>query len=1204
MKKFFYKLVSSIAIMSTLIGISLTSVAQTTDEPIITFKTNIYENNGELNQFSIVIGTVDSCNYVDVDCGFGKVEYVVDPSNFNADTQEIEGTLIDCKVSSEGIVKIYGDASKIDYLNASGCYISWIEFPTLTNMSILDLSHNELKGLDLSHMTNLAALYLSDNTFTAETPLIVGANKPKLNILELSIIEHIDPTFDISDYPELVSFDGYHNRGLKKLDPTGCPELLRLTLDVTDVETLDVSKNSKLMILNISDTRITNIDVSKNPYLTQFYCSHRGSINNEYKLTTLDVTNNPELVYLFCSGNKLTTLDISKCPKLVTISATDNYLTSLDVSNNPELYIVEIDQNCLDFATLPFDPGVWNTYYYGQRNFEIEKSYLSGTTLDFSSRILREGTTTEVALYAVSEDSPESPSLLDESYFSYADGKITLNKTYEDSVYVAFANSAFPDAILRTNKFLVKDADNYGKPSKVFSFSTSILPGNDVSFGIGVQGATTEKPIDFLVNFGDGNQKTFTATSDIPPTVANVTGTKAGYGSIEVYAPEGVMITAIETKNITMYNADVTALSGLRHLHLINAGLYNIDLSMNRCLRSLDLSGSNLSTLSLEGNTGSYAKNVLSNINLSNNKLSSLTLNDMRAIRNLNISNNQLSELDLSYGDYVENINISHNVFTELDLTYCAALKRIDVSHNSLSSITMPANNILEYFACNNNLFTIENLPVHGNLDETSYIYAPQADYQIATKGPGADLSSQNRVINGKGTIYTWKTINGTPLTEGIDYTIENGVTKFINIEVGNIYCEMTNPAYPAFIGNNVFKTTVIEAAGMPTNLVATFNTINDGDAVTLSLAAATAGTALYIDWNGDNNVTQYLLGSTYRLFSATTKANTTVNVYTYEPDEHITVFSMTGAKLSSFDGSKLINAINVSVNNADLSEIILPKSTVLSELSLDGNKFSSFDLSEYPSLRTIAMSENALTSIDLSRNSQLEVVSISNNQLSDITLNNTKIWALYLSGNNFSEINLDGVPNVSQLDLSTNKLSNLNVENLSKLNVMSLSNNNFTFNTLPLPKNYAVYYYYNQAPINVTAVDGVVDLSDQAVIDNTVTEYRWFIGTPELNDEGALEGEELIIDTEYTIENGVTTFLNSFDNIMCVMTNSKFPGLYLYTNLMDVVSGGVESIEIDNDNSSVKYYNLQGVEVDSTNLNKGIYIKVQGNKSTKVIVK
>lgn len=396
-----------------------------------------------------MLGGTEPEQYIDIDCGFGKVEYVLEQAVYVDSTASITGTFIQCQVSSEGIVKIYGDADKIDYINASGCYIEWIDLSKLTKLDYLDLSHNELKSLDLTNMTELSALYLSDNAFTAETPLIIGGNKPNLRILEVSIVDHMDQSFNLSDYPALVSFDGYHNMSLNKLDPTGCPELLRLTLDVTNVETLDVSKNPNLMILNISDTRITSIDVSKNPYLTQFYCTHQGSINNEYKLSSLDVTNNPELVYLFCAGNKLTSLDVSKCTKLITLIATDNYISSIDVSNNPALYIFEINKNCLDFATLPLPSNMWNTYYYQQRNFDIVKSCAEGTSFDFSSKVLREGTTTEAALYAVSEVSG-STTLLDASYYSYENGVFTVNTAYEDSVYIAFANTAFPEAIMRT----------------------------------------------------------------------------------------------------------------------------------------------------------------------------------------------------------------------------------------------------------------------------------------------------------------------------------------------------------------------------------------------------------------------------------------------------------------------------------------------------------------------------------------------------------------------------------------------------------------------------------------------------------------------------------------------------------------------------------------------------------------------------------
>lgn len=1236
MKHLFKTLAMRTLLLLSIFGFSNVAMAQTTDEPIITFKTNIYDTYGESNQFSLVIGSVDSAQYVDVDCGFGKIEYEVQPAYLDS-LNQMGGTLISCQVSSDGIVKIYGDPAQIDYFNASGCYISSIEFNGCDNLIILDLTHNELKSLDLSNMPNLQAIYISDNTFSAETPLVIGKNKPNLTILEMNTIEHLDPEFNLSDYPNLMSFDGYHNMGLKKCDPTGCPNLMRLTLDVTDVESVDVSKNPYLTVLNVSNTKVTSLDVSNNPYLLELYCDHVGSYNNEYKLTSLDVTNNPSLKYLFCAGNKLTSLDLSKCPELITLSATSNYLSSIDVSQNPNLYIVEINNNCFDFVTLPADPGTWNTYYYGQRNFPVEKSYKVGTAFDYTSRVIREGTTTDAVLYSVSESSPESPTLVDASYYTYENGVMTINQIPEDSVYIAFANDAFPDAILRTDKFKIKSEDEYGDSIKAFSFTSGAANGTQLSFGIGIEGATPENPIDFYVSLGDSKPTLFTATTSGVPAAPNVVGTKNGYGSFEVWVKEGTALTAIDIKDIPMYSADVTKSATLRTLNIVNAGLYAIDLTWNRCLTSLNLSGNNFSSLSLEGNNGYYAKNALRDINLSNNKLTDLTLNNVQAIKNLDLSNNQLTTIDLSDADYILTVNLSNNQFETLDFTYCSIMTRLDVSHNKLTSIVMPTECSLEYFACNNNNFTIETLPLHGDLSDENYIYAPQSDLYIPTKGPGIDLSKQNRVINGVGTVYTWKDASGKTLVDGVDYINNNGNMKFVNIEVGEIVCEMSNAAFPGFSGDKVFKTTPILAAGMPTNEIASFTTVNDGDAVTLSLAATQPNTAIYIGWDGNENLSQYLLGTTYQLFDATTKAGVDVKVYTYEPEEKVSVFSMSGATLSSCDMSKLTDAINVSVTNAGLSEIVLPQSANFKETALDGNAFTAFDASKFPNLTTLSLNDNQLTTLDVTGNPNLQVLSAANNLLSEIKLNNDKIWALYLDHNNFSEIALDGVPNVSQFTITNNLLSEINVEKLSQLKVLSLTGNNFTFKTLPEVKsNYIVYYYSNQAPVEVTpTAEGVIDLSDQAMVDSTATVYRWFLGTPVFNDYGELEGEELNSDStvvEYTIENGVTTFLKDFEGVICVMTNAKFPSLYLYTNLMDVTAGmeciisdnASSLILIDGNNITVKSAAPNGTAVNLVSINgasiattaiadgsasfnnvaKGIYIVTIGNESHKVAVK
>lgn len=1234
MKSIIRTLARRIAPVLSMMVMSSAAFAQTTDEPAITFKTNIYDSYGESNQFSLVIGTVDAGQYIDIDCGYGKIEY--ETSQAVADSlSQISGTLINCQVSEEGIVKIYGDATQIDYFNASGCYISWIEFASPESIDVLDLTHNELQSLDLSGMTNAQAIYLSDNTFCEATPLKIGGNKPKLRILEINTIDYMDESFNLSDYPALISFDGYHNLGLKKCDPSGCPELMRLTLDVTPVETIDVTANPNLLILNVSNTKITSLDVSKNQYLTELYCDHSGSYNNEYKIESLDITNNPELVHLFCSGNKLTSLDISKCPKLVTLAVTDNYLTTLDVSNNPALYVVEINKNCFDFATLPLDPGTWNTYYYGQRNLPTERSYKVGTTFDYSQRVLREGGITDALLYSVSESNPETPVAVDASYYTYADGVLTVNEIPSDSVYIAFANSLFPDELLRTDKFKIKSESNYGKNTKAFTFTTSVADGNPMSFAIGVQGATAENPVEFYVNFGDNNLKTFTATTTGVPETANVTGTRTGYGTIEVYVKEGNDLSAIETIDIPMYSADVTASASLRNLHLVNAGLYSLDLSWNRCLESLNLSGNKLSVFSLAGANGSYEKNALGNINLSNNQLTELTLNNLKAIKNIDLSNNKLTDIDLSDADYILTANLSHNAFETLDFTYCSIMTDLDVSHNNLTSIVMPTECGLEHFACNDNQFTIETLPEHGNLADENYIYAPQADIIIPTKGPGIDLSDQNRIINGVGTTYTWKDASGNILTEGTDYTNNGGNMVFKNIEVGQIVCEMTNPAFPRFTGDNVLKTTAIEAAGMPTNVIATFSTTTDGEEVSLSLAAAKAGTAVYIGWDGNENLSQYLLGTTYRLFTAETKAGVDVKVYTYEPDEKISVFSMTGASLSACDMSLLTDAICINISEAGLSEIKLPESTSLQELFLEGNNFTAFDLSKFTGLKQLSLNKNSLTSLDLTPCQSLELASASYNSLSDVKINNPKMWALYLDNNNLSEIALDGAPAITQLSLTHNLLSQINLDVLPSLRVLALGNNYFTFKTLPLPKStYSVYYYANQAPIDVTVNDGVIDLSDQRLVDGTETVYRWFLDYPTENEEGELEGEELIIDTEYTLAEGVTTFLQTFDGVMCVMTNEVLPNVYIYTNLIDVVAAGIENVTANASTDgitvtaahnsitvkaaeagiAINLYNMNGVLLNSdvttagettiSNVESGIYVLTVGNHSYKVLVK
>jgi hypothetical protein len=577
---------------------------------------------------------------------------------------------------------------------------------------------------------------------------------------------------------------------------------------------------------------------------------------------------------------------------------------------------------------------------------------------------------------------------------------------------------------------------------------------------------------------------------------------------------------------------------------------------------------------------------------------------------------------------------------TELDLSDCDVLTDVNVSNNQLTSITLPET--IESLDIRNNQMTYASLPARSEV--SNYLYAPQSDVVIPTKGPGIDLSDYNP--DGK-TTYTWKRTDGNAIVEGTDLTCEGGKTHFINTKMGDVYCEMTNSDFTDFTGDNVLKTTNIEAADMPTNVIATFTTLVDDEEATLTLTGAKQGTAVYVDWNGNSDdLAQYVLGTSYTNFYATTKAGVNVKVYSYDDVDNVTVFSLRNVSLSDVDGSKMKQLINFTVTEAGtegkLTDIKLPQSEGLGELVIQNSQLTDINFAQYPKLYTLILANNKLTSADLSTNKNLTYASLAGNELTSFTADNSLIWGLDLGTNKLQSVDLSKLPKLQQLSLYGNELSSVDVDGLSNLRVLYLDHNKFTFTTLPAIKSdYAIYTYSNQAEYQAEIKDNKVDLSEQAVVNGVETTYRWFLNAPELvyNDdtyEYELDGEELYVDEEYDIEGGVTTFhpLNQLYPVVCVMQNTEFPDLYLYTNEFTVEAGsaGVSDIAVDNSNAkvsvvdhsiyvtapagvTVNVYGVNGVQIATTTtdsdgkavvgpVQNGVYVVTVANLGTKVLVK
>ena len=1138
---------------------SFASVAASA-EPAITFRTNIYENAGEENSFFVRMGASETTT-VEIDGGFGRISYEVAPATYDTENQTMITTKVACTVSSEGVVKIYGDPLLIDYLDTEGEYISQADFSQCVNLEILAMDHNELEALDLTPFTKLMSISLTDNPFNV-SPLIVGADKPNLAILTLDIIDNMSADFNISDYPLLQSFSAWNNKGLHSLDPTGCPELLRLSIDGTDVSTLDLSNNSKLRILNITDTRVVDFDLSILPELREFYAQHQsGTLNTDIKLTSIDVSQNPRLAYLYLAGNNLTQIDLSQNEDLMMLNVSHNLLTGLDLSHNPNLVNVNYSYNYMDYTTMPVNPGTWNEVYTQQNPIKIDWSYPVGATIDFASKVILPDSETYATLLLPDPENPSKVTELGDEYFSFADGICTLKKEVADSVRIEFYNPTFPDAPLATSEFRIKSLADFGKPTPMAVFSGSYNTGDRLELKVGVEGATPENPQTIYVDFGDGTEKEIQVTASSMPLAANVTGTVTGY-QLKVLAPDGVFITDFAL-NHPLYSFTCDEMAALRNLDLAGCGLYSINLKNSPRLETLDLSDNNLYSIDLSGPYSGKDKILLGDINLAGNKLSEFQVPDNSTLKNLNLSRNQIAEISFRDADNLLSLDISENLLTSLDVVYCELMTSLHAQGNQIEEITLPQTNVLTDVDLSDNRLTLASLPAPTLFPGASYIYEPQAVIEIPSKGPGVNLSSQCVDIDGNSTEFAWIKSDGTACVEGTDYTVSNGRTSFLTTEIGKVYCRITNGGFPGL----ALLTTEIEAAERPTNVVAEFTTPTGGQTVELSLAAVSGAPAIYFDWSGEGDLDQYQLKDTYTRFSATTTAGANVKVYTYGgDDDRISVFSISGATMENMDASRLTDLVCLAVANAGLSEISLPQTSSLRELNLGGNYFYDIDLSGYPQLLTLDLSNNLLTSFDLSPFQNLIVAGLAYNALDDVTLDNPNLWSLSLAGNNLEQLDLSKVPMMQQLALSQNKLETIDVDQLTQLRAITLDNNCFNFATLPLKGAlWTLYAYANQQPVEAVLSDeGTVDLAfNLKAKDETETVYTWYIGVPSFDEEGNLTGDAL--DTSaVTVDGGVSTFLTSEKNVMCVMTNQTFPDLYMYTMPMDVILAGVDGIEAD----------------------------------------
>ena len=241
--------------------------------------------------------------------------------------------------------------------------------------------------------------------------------------------------------------------------------------------------------------------------------------------------------------------------------------------------------------------------------------------------------------------------------------------------------------------------------------------------------------------------------------------------------------------------------------------------------------------------------------------------------------------------------------------------------------------------------------------------------------------------------------------------------------------------------------------------------------------------------------------------------------------------------KLTYLNLNKCIGLTNIDLSEAKALE------TLLIQQSVDP-KFTSIDLSNNSELKIIRIggknnANNELTAMDLTKNYQLQEINLAYNKLQSLKLANSyeNLEILSLTDNQLTELNLDGYyPKLASITVNKNQLNSIDVSKVSALTTLNCANNKLNFATIPLNAT----TYGVQADYETTTVNGILDLTDQALVDGTETVFTF--------DRELKEG------TDYdVITNGKYRFLKAQTGLVVTMTNEALPKLTLNTIALDI---------------------------------------------------
>ena len=758
----------------------------------------------------------------------------------------------------------------------------------------------------------------------------------------------------------------------------------------------------------------------------------------------------------------------------------------------------------------------------------------------------------------------------------------------------AFANFYLANKALTTEEVAAQMEASKGNISVIDPGTPAITfeaPAVERTITIGLNAAGTVK-----VDWGDGSlvEKNATGAYDGYDNALEFSGTPSG--TVKIYG-EGITFLEAFTKMTDgavvggITSIDLSNATTITELDLHQNNLTSLDVSKLTALEKLTIGVNDMETIDLLSNT---ALTTFDANNTADGKLTSLDLSNNTKLVTLKANYNKISSIDLSNNTSLKNIYLLGNGLTSVDFGNNTTAKiYISLNNNKLESLDVSALTGLSngsLLVMNNNLTdlqhgAIKTLNVTGNKftvstmpkeNVTNLTYSKQQNMTIAEEiDKSIDLSAEAK-FGDTDTEFVWKTEDGTALVAGTDYNIENGVTTFLVKPEQKVYAELKNTAIGTAVILQTTLATVTAVAGEggdeTDSPAITFEAAAVERTVTVGLAAP--GT-VKVDW-GDGNLVEVSGESAYDLSWDENGVNLTGT-----PSGVVKIYA---DGIIALDAAGKFNSDKTDIPNA-LTSLDVTNAPDLVNLYVNANKLTTLDLSKNPKLNKLDVANNQLTALDLAAQSELTKLTANDNQLTEIDLVNCpKLTNIVLTNNKISTLDFTANPLVKTFTCLNNELTNVTIgANTAKGHTFQFGGNKLTSFSLMECTNLATSYVYlrdndlnelqlpsavrriwvdgnaltlsqlyelkgqatqtftyattftkpeAQQPMEITADGSVVDLSSEAMLGETATVFTWKTS----------DGTALVEDTDYTVENGVFTFLADFENIYCEMTNAELP--------------------------------------------------------------